>query len=237
MLLRKVCAGTVAVVGNGPLSNADRRRIETHDCIVRFNDLKHWKRRTERVTVHASRFHYGAFPGMDRTPASTPFWPIATTLRRADTVRAVRNVVLPPILVYERTSLFENDLAHNATFFVSCTECCDGVRNASASQCACLHRASYHGPSSGALVIDELQKQPFVSRIDVYGMNWNGGIGHVDFARPTLVRRCCVKCTIHPTPVSVYDDTVRSPRIAPLLATFVTKVVTKFVSNPVVKGA
>ena len=49
-------------------------------------------------------------------------------------------------------------------------------------------------------MLSEYEADPRVGSIHVFGMNWQGNAKvHIDFKDPTLVARCCTKCTIHPT--------------------------------------
>ena len=41
-------------------------------------------------------------------------------------------------------------------------------------------------------------------QIDIFGMNWGGQKGHVDFLHSDIVPRCCTKCHVHVTATSEY---------------------------------
>jgi len=60
-------------------------------------------------------------------------------------------------------------------------------------------------PSSGAVSIGLLEDDPDVSRIDVFGMNFQFqyGLAHSRHERQ-VVARCCTKCRIHPTRSAFY---------------------------------
>jgi hypothetical protein len=186
------CHGTVAVVGNGPLREEDRRRIRSeYDCVVRFNDLKNY-RDGEPVTVHATRFARGTFPGIDLLPHAL-LLPIATDDAIVDAhlgVHAAR--LLPTLHIREPVTETSTEEREHRALFAGCDACLSG-------QLECTQSSTTSGPSAGAAVIDHLERTPSVDAIHVYGMNWNGGKHHVDFVQPDLVPTCCHKCTIHPT--------------------------------------
>ncbi|CAK0785519.1 hypothetical protein CVIRNUC_008729 [Coccomyxa viridis] len=47
---------SVAIVGNGPLNDAQRKEIDTFDVVVRFNLMNNWARFKEKLTVWVIRF-------------------------------------------------------------------------------------------------------------------------------------------------------------------------------------
>ena len=75
----------------------------------------------------------------------------------------------------------------------------------------CLSKTTASGFSRGAVALSALEDDPGVDEIDVFGMNWapDGG-GHNDFVYPTIVRDCCSKCTVHPTPTARYGGSAGS---------------------------
>ena len=179
------------VVGNGHLSERDRRTIRRHAAngskcmVVRFNDMKSW-RYGEPVDVHVTRLPSGLFPLL---PYSAEEWYVTVD---PDSVAGEDvGVVLP---VYERGRRDEGTTAETLKIFPRCTSC--GTH--------CAHNWTVMGPSTGALVLSYLEDVSHVRNIDVYGMNWNGDLPHNDFRDRTIVRRCCGKCTIHQTPDTVY---------------------------------
>lgn len=168
----------VAVVGNGPISHADRHAISKASRVVRFNDVNNFwegEKTTLRVVRHPSWFtlkHVGA-----------PKWHVAPTDHLAPSDALLFTAV------YERQHHGDNILDADARIFPSCA-CGD----------SCLQAATWAGPSTGAIALSALQELENVERIDVYGMNWNGNSDmHVDFANRTIVPTCCTKCDIHPT--------------------------------------
>ena len=179
----------VAVVGNGPISRADRRQIEAASRVVRFNDVNNYwegEKTTLRVVRHPSWFtlkHVGA-----------PKWHVAPT---DDLAPSDAELVTG---VYERQHSTDNILPDTTRLFPSCP-CGD----------SCLQRTTWAGPSTGGVALSALQELDNVETIHVFGMNWNGHPGHTDFLYPTLVADCCSKCTIHPTRSTDYGGFDKRP--------------------------
>lgn len=182
--LADVCAGRVAVVGNGSIFHEDRAQIERADCVIRFNDMKSM-RDGERCDVHVSRFAHGTFSGKweKRHVHAHSVLPVAVNDEWKDTHLLGENV-LETLFVHEPQFGVMNRISPRVHLFEGC-------------RFARTHAETRAGPSTGGAVIDYLQRSPAVVRIDVYGMNWSGSNWHVDFKHPDLVRQCCSKCVIH----------------------------------------
>tara|TARA_B110000046_G_C12992410_1_gene398424 strand:- start:1120 stop:1908 length:789 start_codon:yes stop_codon:yes gene_type:complete len=190
--MEDVCRGSVAVVGNGPITISDRDKINSeYDCVVRFNDMKNYKN-GDALTLHVSRLtNEGFFPGTEKSDASVPFLPVASDVylvHNNDSLQS-RSNVLTPVITNKKTNA--------PPLFGGCVACGGEV---------CHHGQASYGPSTGALALSELDRSNAVQDIHVYGMNWNGASYHVDFKYPDLVANCCSKCTIHPTANANYDD-------------------------------
>ena len=205
----------VAVVGNGPLFEHDRLRIEQYENIVRFNDMKNW-RRNETVTLHAVRSLRGRHDDWVRNARraadqNRTLWALASehkfVAEGVDIVtwsynRDKRYKFFNENWMYQgyvepQTQVLEPYL-ESLYLFPNCSAC--------AGQQRCLFQSTKYGPSAGALVINALQEQPEVDEIGVFGMNWGNAHpwDHTDFKYPTLVSDCCSKCTIHSTPSGGY---------------------------------
>jgi predicted membrane protein len=97
---------------------------------------------------------------------------------------------------------------------------------------SCRQSETFAGASTGAVALSQLQALAEVTRIDVYGMNWQGSSNmHIDFKNTSIVRSCCTKCTFHSTTSNYYGTglTVAAAMILILLGaavavTFVTGV-------------
>lgn len=173
----------VAVVGNGPISRADRVEIAEATVVIRFNDVNNYlegEKTTLRVVRHPSWFtlkHVGA-----------PKWHVVPTDALAPSSAALVTAV------YERQHGRDNIAPDTTRLFPGCW-CGD----------ACLHNQTWAGPSTGGVALSVLQEIRNVETIDVYGMNWNGPAEmHADFANQTLIVDCCTKCVVHPTASNDY---------------------------------
>lgn len=185
--LENLCRGYVAVVGNGPLLDSDRAEIEDYDCVVRFNHVANW-RQGERFDLHVSRSTNGKFTGIHRNEGR-PILPVAVSdALAADASELKGRTILPTLRVFERRFGDQNTLTNDTRLF---------ARSDCGSEC--FHSATAWGPSTGASAIDALEKSPGVKKIDIYGMNWNGDHGHVDFKYPHIVPKHCTKCHVHDT--------------------------------------
>lgn len=202
--LCSVCSGKVAVVGNGPITDEDREKINSdgrYDCVVRFNDMKN-RQDGEKTTIHASRYAQSHFPGVTLIDddSGVHLWPIAVNegIAKDNKELAGRANVLSTLLVHEPSAgSHNNKLPGDTMLFGDCTKCTTDFN--------CVHDAQKNGPSSGAAVLDKLSSTSCVDSIDVFGMNWNGGSHHVDFAQPEIVPSCCTKCTINDAATKYYD--------------------------------
>lgn len=196
-----MCRGSVAVVGNGPLDEHQRYKInsEEYSCVVRFNDMKNAADgdRTDIVATRSSGKGGVRFPLPKSVPTNVKILPIVPTLDDASArFRKGDYMVMEPLFVYEQK--FEGKAVDSAVF-----EECDMCQSTG----LCNHSAARDGPSSGCVVIDALNSSSNVDKIHVYGMNWNvegGNPHHIDFSNPDLVPGCCDKCVVHPTPHSGY---------------------------------
>ena len=179
---------TVAVVGNGPISFWDRDEIEDSHVVVRFNDCNFLKP-NERTTLRVVRHPSARAPSV---PVHAPVWHIAYNSRFVHNDAAVFTPV------YEAQYGGDNELPSSARIFPSC-HCGD----------SCLQRGRFAGPSTGAVALSQLQQLDEVSKIKVFGMNWNGDANvHIDFANRSLVSGCCTKCEFHTTSSNLYGTEI-----------------------------
>ena len=203
----------VAVVGNGPLFESDRHKIERYENIVRFNDMKTW-RRNETVTLHAARAE------RDRHDFWTSCVRQSGHQNRTMWALAAEHKYVPADVDLVSWTFWEKQ--HNENWqwwgrmptepqvlepykeslylFPSCSACVGQL------QSRCLFQNAKYGPSAGALVINALEALPEVDEIAVFGMNWrNAHPGdHTDFKYSAMIPTCCTKCTAHPTPTGNY---------------------------------
>jgi hypothetical protein len=177
----------MTVVGNAELSESDRDDISHLPNVVRFNDCP-YLRPGEQTKLHVIRDPSSGSPRID---VDAPEWHVATS---PDFAPAIATLFTP---VYEPTYGDFNMLNESARIFEGCPYCGDN----------CLQRGTYGGPSTGGIVLSEMQSCGWVGRIHVFGFNWNGDDRmHIDFADPDIVRNCCTKCVFHETMSADYGD-------------------------------
>ena len=202
----------VAVVGNGPLSTADRAAINNHTNVVRFNDYpdKNYVH-GDKITIHCATTDH--FRNTWENPNTTK-WAVAAELRHvdADTTFYTWNMNPSQVRVYSTRFFWSVALGlepvsilapwfETHRLFRDCEKCGD----------RCLSKTTNSGFSRGAIALNALEDDAGVAHIDVFGMNWNGHPGHVDFLHPTIVAECCSKCTIHPTRSTEYGGFDKRP--------------------------
>ena len=202
----------VAVVGNGPLSTADRIAINNHTNVVRFNDYypKNYVH-GDKITIHCSTIDQFAHPWAN--PNATK-WAVAAQLRHldADSKFYTWNMNPSQVRVYGTRFFWSVALGlEPASILAPWFDTHRLFRNCSRCGDRCLSKNTNSGFSRGAIALNALEDDAGVAHIDVFGMNWNGGDGHVDFAYPTIVAECCTKCTIHPTHSMEYGSLSTRP--------------------------
>lgn len=181
---------SLVVVGNGHVSREQRRLItlySVNSTVVRFNDMNSYIT-DEPVDIHVKRLP-SAFPPLVYYEALE--WYVSYTSAN------VPGDMYKLTLVYEVSRNGQNVLRNTASMFSNCSYCKDGD---------CRHNRTIHGPSTGGIILSELQADSEVDTLYVFGMNWMGGVDHVDFADPWIVRNCCTKCIIHETPDNTYGN-------------------------------
>ena len=174
----------ITVVGNGPISENDRQKINDGKCVLRFNDMKN-KRQGDKVSFVAVRDNM-----YNHVSTDVPLLPIITDFNRS--LPKTNLIIDPPVVAHEPYLQNQNNKIDDRMLFSECKE-------------SKHHSETIHGPSSGALVLDYLNSDPRIEYIHVYGMNWNAGKFHVDFKYPGLVKTCCDKCVFHDTNGASYE--------------------------------
>ena len=166
----------VCVVGNGPLTPAERREINAScEVVYRFNDLKNWET-SDRVDVHVQREWEGT-----HKYAGEGMAPCAQALLVG--IHASQDAGQKGAMALPTRGLRAYDV------FGTCKP----------------HNPVSRNPSTGSILLSELQADQSVSGIDVYGMNWSFSKqqGH-SMQEGDLVDACCTKCKIHRTSRSTY---------------------------------
>ena len=229
----------VAVVGNGPLSTADRAAINNHTNVVRFNDYypKNYVP-GDKITIHCSTIDQFAHPWAN--PNATR-WAVAAQLRHLDADSKFYTWTIKPAAVRLYASRFVWPLAlglEPASMLAPWFDTHRLFRNCSQCGDRCLSKNGANGFSRGATALNALEEDAGVAHIDVFGMNWNGEDAHVDFLYPTIVAECCTKCTIHPTHSMEYNALDRRPvwqqRLKPTLQSYFEALIPLWILLPVI---
>ena len=193
----------VAVVGNGPLRDADRPLIAAYRNVIRFNDAKN-RLPGERTTVHVNPYNDEDGAYRPRVERNASFWCTPTRWQDASGQGCAlvslnydrgRRPTVWNLGHYVPQTL--GPWAETLRVFPRCANC-TGDR--------CLLRRGWSGMSSGGTVLEQLDGlAPPLEEIAVFGMNWNEKcLNNLDFLDRTLIRDCCARCTIHPTATEDY---------------------------------
>ena len=185
--LSSVCNGSIAVVGNGPVNEEDRKLINNHSCVIRFNDQKN-KLEHERTDVLVLRNNTLHISQPDSIVL--PVIPFCNNINQYD---VKYSKMITPIQVYEDVCHNEPNVEEFRSKMVY-SNCIKHSRHGDATS----------GVSTGTALLSNLQNDDSVESVNVFGMNFNGGWWHVDFNDPNLSNICCTKCTFHKTSVNEY---------------------------------
>ena len=203
----KKLSGTIAVVGNGPISEEDRKNINKFDTIIRFNDMKN-KTRKEKTSIHVVRqiSPKDDFFGKTSIKREVPIILIATKKEYAEKCNQKYNML--DYIIVNEPSRDSYEAGKDNEMFQGCSLC---------KTESCLEIDSDLGPSSGIVILDYLDKNSNIDKIEVFGMNWNfhlknygGGDKIYDTKlhhmgnEGKIVNSCCKKCIIHTPPKETY---------------------------------
>lgn len=197
---------TIAVVGNGPLTEEDRHKINKMGCIIRFNSMLN-KLKTERVDVLALRGHT-----FNLSKDTHTIWPVMDIGCDNNTLQELKyDIMINPIYAYggkgnntckwplkwKSAKHKENYNPDELTTKVLFKNCKQQIKQGD----------SLAGPSTGVIIIDYLENHKMIKKgnVNIFGMNWNGRKTLVDFKFPNLVKDCCTKCIIHETQSQKYN--------------------------------
>ena len=168
--------GNIALVGNGPLSETQRKEINTKNFnfVLRFNDMKNY-RNGDRVDVLVCRE-----------------WEDTHKYAKSNHCLKCKKMLVG---VHAREDL----RANGADMYIETKkkhyfELFNRPENVNLNQ----------QPSTGAIVISEIQNNSKVKKIDVYGMNFNFKSIYHKKNEGSIIRKYCEKCIFHETPSSSY---------------------------------
>jgi len=170
---------TVAVIGNGPLSIIDHNYIKSYSFsdIIHLNDAKNY-RINDPVTFRAVRANgQGGYWGLD---GSKPKYRMNQSLiligdaKFKPNEKKVALKITVPLVLYSK-----------------CRYCIRNIKE-------CNSSSAPWGPTTGAIVLDLLQKDTRVYKIHVFGMNFLrlGNSQHLK-NEMFLFNSCCEKCILH----------------------------------------
>lgn len=185
--LSSICYGDIAVVGNGPINQEDRNLINTHDCVIRFNDQKN-KLEHEKTDVLVLRNNT-----LHLSNAASTVLPVLPFCKNIYEYSVNYSKMIRPIYVYEDMCSTDSNVEEwrSKKVFENC------IKNS-------RHADSSSGVSTGTALLSFLQSDDSVTSVNVFGMNFNGGWWHLDFNDPNLTNVCCTKCNFHRTRVNEY---------------------------------
>ena len=176
----------IAIIGNGPISNYQRKIINSYDIIVRFNGTKNLKK-NDKTTVLAIRQNETGFFGLNSNcvqPHVSPKHMILLGTNRINHMKKVclkRNINTKTIHIYYDKYFYPNFNKYYTNKF----------RNDSFS--------------SGFIIINYFLHHFRDHDIHIFGMNWNlpTGFHHMKFERKeidTLQKQFKIKIYKTPSP-------------------------------------
>ena len=183
----------VAVVGNGPITEADRQLINNFDIVYRFNDCKNMKK-GDKIThlVVRQTFIFHTVTGLD-----TNFLPL----------KDAKNI----IFIGKDKELYENiklknpnrnfsmiDVYEKITCkFMNCNK--KLIDNIKFNNINIKQTDASWGPSSGFLVLADVTGK--YNNVHIFGMNWNFNwyMDHDSSWEKDNILKLCKHCVIHKT--------------------------------------
>ena len=173
----------IAVVGNGPLSEEQRQKInnEPYNYVIRFIDLKNFKK-GDRIDIHVIRYSNGEFSGinLEKNTIKLPIIPLLCNFNILNKYK-----LLDPIYIYEK---------QYKTKYINTKQDKFKPKNIKIGKCIISKntiKESIYGFSSGGIILAYLHEMKDVKNIDVFGMNFNGINEHIDFKYPNIIPNCC----------------------------------------------
>ena len=190
----------VAVVGNGPIIESDFENLKKYPFIIQFNHARYYDkinrcnllvvrpRENYRIGIQKVNHLINIFKKIKSDTLICPVLVNNSRVNELELINIKKNKILIPIKCFEKLSGLQNrnDLIQNNTLF----NCNKKIAKYNSSIC---------GPSTGAIILSELFKIPFIEKIHVFGMNFNGGNDHIDFIYPNIIKEYCTKCIFNKT--------------------------------------
>lgn len=185
--------GEVCMVGNGPISDLERKHINLCHTVVRFNDTKN-RLPSERCDIHImrkNRIH----------PSSHDNYPVSSHDGVSNVMLVGNNAsytgVLKPFVTHRIQ--YANKHSEKVSVFRACpTSVFDIYTRLNISK----------HPSLGLISLSYFDAMPEVRSIHTYGMNFNFTSSHSK-NEMDLLQQCCIKCIIHKPERSTYSPAPR----------------------------
>lgn len=189
--------GVVAVVGNGPLSESDRRSIERFSTVYRFNDLKNYRTR-EKCTHHVIRCSTRCPRGLCGSETSAAVVAARTVLVGT---REEIDAAKESMQVDEEIAIGDESSINAHPVFERCVVASSLARTSSTERSPLARQAPkiQRFPTTGTILLDALNNNSDVRHVHVFGMNWNMFDTVHSKDEAGLVASCCQKCVVHPT--------------------------------------
>ena len=195
----------VAVIGNGPIFESDFENIKKYPFIIHFNHARYLDKidKCDLLVIRPLENYKNGIQKVEHLKetfkeinGNTLILPILIKDSRVNIIQLInikKNKILKPLKSFE-IKAFDQDKT-------------DSIQNNILFNCheeICKYKSSANGPSTGGIILSELFKYPFIKEIHVFGMNFNGNDGHIDFLNPHIVKKYCTKCIFHQTSNSSY---------------------------------
>lgn len=191
---------SVAIVGNGPITDIDRKLINKFDIVYRFNDCKNMEK-GDKLThlvvrqnglkdkVHGLNYNYIPMNETNNLIFIGTRNDLFNNIKKNNNNKSCKMLEIyePSICLNENTTC--NLSKNNKIKF----------NNQLIKQ-----NNSYWGPSTGFIMISDLTNK--YKNLHIFGMNWNftEKMKHNGKWEKNIINNMCQKCNIHPTAYNNY---------------------------------
>ena len=187
----------IAVVGNGEISNKDRIKINKCDIICRFNDTKNLNffERTDILFVRQNGITNKIFGLINYKPTINckEIVFVGSWKQHYDMLRKYNNIPIDMIVIYEE----------------HCELPISNCMINSNNKTILFEKKKYNIPytrsflSSGFIAIYYLLNKYPNSKLEIFGMNWNGGVWHPMLFEKKLINKN-IFCNVNSMNTSIY---------------------------------
>tara|TARA_B110000046_G_C12857176_1_gene340232 strand:- start:80 stop:784 length:705 start_codon:yes stop_codon:yes gene_type:complete len=194
----------VAVVGNGPLSDEDRRSISRFEIVYRFNDLKNHEQR-EKCTHHVIRCSSTCPDGLcgsqRRVAVAGSQTILVGTREEVDAAKEWMRVD-EELVIGDETSVNAHPVFSSLASLPE--DPAEVASRGGAAVPSSVLEKIRRFPTSGTIVLDMLNSDDGVDEIHVFGMNWNMFDAVHSSSESQMIHAGCRKCVVHSTPSTRY---------------------------------